>query len=63
MAAQLGVAAVLYGVGVKLDASPELFFKLRKVDHRELIGAAGERARVWRGQTEFSRIGIGLSLP
>lgn len=38
------VAAVLYGVGVKLDSAPELFFKLRKVDHRELIGAAGERA-------------------
>ncbi len=38
------VAAVLYGVGVKLDTAPELFFKLRKVDHRELIGAAGERA-------------------
>lgn len=38
------VSAVLYGVGVKLDAQPDLFFKLRKVDHRELIGAAGERA-------------------
>ena len=38
------VAAVLYGVGVKLDDAPELFFKLRKVDHRQLIGAAGERA-------------------
>lgn len=38
------VAAVLYAVGVKLDDAPELFFQLRKVDHRQLIGAAGERA-------------------
>ncbi|NNE94088.1 MAG: hypothetical protein HKN23_20770 [Verrucomicrobiales bacterium] len=37
-------AAVLYAVGVKLDAEPELFFKLRKVDHRELIAAASEAA-------------------
>jgi len=38
------VAAVLYGVGLKLDTAPELFFRLRQVDHRELIGAAGETA-------------------
>lgn len=31
------VAAVLYGVGARLDAEPELLFKLRKVDHAELI--------------------------
>lgn len=31
------VAAVLYGVGARLDAEPELLFKLRKVDHTELI--------------------------
>ncbi|MGL4595415.1 MAG: SWIM zinc finger family protein [Thermoguttaceae bacterium] len=31
------VAAALYGVGVLLDKSPELFFKLRGVDHLELI--------------------------
>ncbi len=34
------VAAVIYAVGVKLDAEPELLFKLRKVDHTELVGAA-----------------------
>ncbi|QDV09715.1 hypothetical protein Poly30_52740 [Planctomycetes bacterium Poly30] len=34
------VAAVMYAIGVQLDASPELFFKLRKVDHAELIQAA-----------------------
>lgn len=31
------VAAVLYGVGARLDHEPELLFKLRKVDHTELI--------------------------
>ena len=31
------VAAVLYGVGNRLDQQPELLFKLRQVDHLELI--------------------------
>ena len=35
------VAAVLYGVGTRLDQQPELLFTLRKVDHLELIAAAG----------------------
>src|SRR5262249_13909513 len=34
------VAAVLYGVGARLDHQPELFFVLRKVDHLELIEEA-----------------------
>lgn len=34
------VAAVLYGVGVRLDRRPELFFVLRQVDQAQLIGAA-----------------------
>ena len=33
------VAAVLYGVGARLDEQPELLFVLRGVDHEELIGA------------------------
>jgi uncharacterized Zn finger protein len=33
------VAAVLYGVGARLDERPELFFLLRGVDHEELIGS------------------------
>jgi uncharacterized Zn finger protein len=33
------VAAVLYGVGSRLDHQPELLFKLRGVDHEELIAA------------------------
>ena len=31
------VAAVLYGVGARLDASPELLFRLRAVDETELV--------------------------
>jgi uncharacterized Zn finger protein len=38
------VAAVLYGVGARLDHQPELFFLLRKVDHLELIEEAVSRA-------------------
>lgn len=42
------VAAVLYGVGARLDESPELFFLLRNVDHSELIMAAGTATAVAR---------------
>ena len=34
------VAAVLYGVGVRLDARPELFFVLRQVAQGELLSSA-----------------------
>ena len=33
-------AAVLYGVGARLDDEPQLLFTLRQVDHLELIGQA-----------------------
>jgi uncharacterized Zn finger protein len=36
------VAAVMYGVGTRLDQQPDLLFKLRKVDHTELIAEAGD---------------------
>ena len=35
------VAAVLYGVGARLDEKPELLFLLRHVDHQELVSQAG----------------------
>jgi uncharacterized Zn finger protein len=38
------VAATLYGVGNRLDRNPELLFKLRQVDHLELISQAGSAA-------------------
>ncbi len=39
------VAAVLYGVGARLDHQPELLFLLRKVDHSELIASVGDLAQ------------------
>jgi uncharacterized Zn finger protein len=35
------VAAVLYGIGARLDQQPELLFTLRKVDQQDLIAKAG----------------------
>jgi uncharacterized Zn finger protein len=35
------VAAVLYGIGARLDHQPELLFTLRKVDQQDLIARAG----------------------
>ena len=35
------VAAVLYGIGARLDQQPELLFTLRKVDHQDLMAHAG----------------------
>ena len=40
------VAAVLYGVGARLDEKPELFFTLRGVDMEELLTAASASAVV-----------------
>ena len=38
-------AAVMYGIGVMFDESPELLFKLRGVDHSELVRAALDSAK------------------
>ena len=38
------VAAVLYGVGARLDENPELFFTLRGVDMQQLLTAASATA-------------------
>lgn len=38
------VAAVMYGVGARLDQQPELLFTLRNVDHAELIAQAADLA-------------------
>jgi uncharacterized Zn finger protein len=38
------VAAVLYGIGARLDAQPELLFALRQVDANELVTQAAQGA-------------------
>lgn len=40
------VAAVLYGVGKRLDERPELFFTLRQVDQADLIARATDTTRL-----------------
>jgi hypothetical protein len=35
------VAAVFYGIGARLDDQPELLFRLRKVEEKDLIAKAG----------------------
>jgi len=43
------VAAVLYGVGARLDQEPELLFKLRHVNHLELISKTTLKVPTKRG--------------
>ena len=52
------VAAVLYGIGARLDHQPELLFTLRKVDQQDLIAKAGSdlsKKRKATGRREGAR--------
>jgi len=56
------VAAVFYGIGARLDAQPELLFKLRKVDERDLLAGAGAGLRLAKGPAAHKVLGAeGLS--
>ena len=48
------VAAALYGVGIRLDDEPDLLFKLRGVDHLELVAAAVEAPRSGDGGSRMT---------
>ncbi len=50
------VAAVLYGVGARLDKRPELFFTLRQVDQTELLSSATSGAVSQAGRGAGKRI-------
>ena len=50
------VAAVLYGVGARLDKKPELLFVLRKVDHEALISAELDMQTATTGQGKRRRL-------
>ena len=50
------VAATLYGIGSRLDAEPELLFRLRKVDAKELVARAGEGGLPIQQRPAASRI-------
>ncbi len=48
------VAAVLYSIGARLDAEPELLFLLRNVDARDLVAHAAARMPVPSGKSPHS---------
>jgi uncharacterized Zn finger protein len=50
------VAAVLYGIGARLDHEPELLFRLREVDEQELIARAGSAISLGRRGPAADRI-------
>src|SRR5688572_12169306 len=63
------VAAVLYGIGARLDEKPELLFSLRNVDQSDLITNAGRRmtkpksARVLEADNLSELFGIDIVEP
>jgi len=50
------VAATMYGIGARLDAKPELLFKLRGVDAAELISAASANLSTIKTTSKSKRI-------
>jgi uncharacterized Zn finger protein len=50
------VAATLYGIGARLDTEPELLFRLRKVDSKELVARVGEGGPPIQQRPAASRI-------
>ncbi len=50
------VAAVLYGVGARLDSQPELIFALRRVDPKDLVAQAGASLRKSRPSPPVGRV-------
>ena len=55
------LAAALYGVGARLDRSPELLFLLRETDHLELVTAAAEAPVVGAAVHDEALAGADLS--
>ena len=50
------VAAVLYGIGARLDHQPELLFSLRQIKQEELVASAGTRLSKTRKRPASARI-------
>jgi uncharacterized Zn finger protein len=50
------VAAVLYGIGARLDHQPELLFTLRQVKHADLVANAGTRLSKTRKPPASARV-------
>ena len=56
------VAAVLYGVGARLDQSPELLFRLRAVDETELLSDLGTALPDTRTERDAAKTLVGDDL-
>jgi uncharacterized Zn finger protein len=50
------VAAVLYGIGARIDQKPELLFRLHGVDEKELIAGAGKALPLARKAPDASKV-------
>jgi uncharacterized Zn finger protein len=50
------VAAVLYGIGARLDDQADLLFRLRQVDERDLLARAGEGLKVSKKKPAKDRV-------
>ncbi|MGH9202896.1 MAG: hypothetical protein ACRD2A_16855, partial [Vicinamibacterales bacterium] len=50
------VAAVLYGIGARLDHQPELLFTLRKINQEDLVANAGTRLSKTRKRPASARV-------
>lgn len=50
------VAAVLYGIGARLDDQPDLLFVLRNVDQQDLIAEGGQRLPESRGKPAAGKV-------
>jgi uncharacterized Zn finger protein len=63
------VAAVLYGIGARLDVHPELLFKLREVDQQDLVANASRRmtkpgtSKLLEGENLSELFGIEIADP
>lgn len=49
------IAAVIYGIGTRLDDQPELLFLLRGVEHQELIDTEATTANITGGKSRRNR--------
>ena len=65
------IAAVMYGIGARLDKQPELLFRLHNVDEQELIAQAGKEipltkaaasAKVLGGEDLSELFGLDMAL-
>ena len=53
------VAAVLYGIGARLDKAPELFFTLRSIDPKELVAEEADETITSGGPSEIAEDDLG----